>query len=627
MVRHATLLSQILGAFICIVGLLSFIGYQFGLEWLYRPFVDGSATHPLTAAYLLLLGYLILALRHLSAFTTRSIAALVLLLCLLRITDYVTHDNILNVITPFQSVISVDMQRGLSNQTGWNTALSLMVVAAALICHSYQRLRISQVLSFAALFFPTTSLTGYLFGLEKFYGAMSPITCLLCGLAGLACLLHSANEWVMSVLLGRGRVSHIARLQLLASILFPFLMGYLFLAIDIDDVSSLFAVGTVAFMWFSIFLISYSTLHLQRFEDKLVSTINSLEVSETRFRNLFQHGPVASLLVDQSGQVESANQAASDLLDYSNQQLCTQNVSDLVPEAKNLLSGLEESKPEVSEIYTGIETTAAVSRDGSSIPVEIHLATMTSSEANEILIAMLDRTEIQHYIDSLRRSNIELDQFAYIASHDLKAPLRAVMNLTHFIEQDVGDTLSGETLGYFNLLKSRVKRMEKLLDDLLEYSRVGRQAAKSHWIDVRSAISELQKLYVADYGFSVSLSGEQPKIFAPQAQFELVARNLMMNSIKHHPKPPGTIYIWLTEEDQGTCVYFADDGSGIAPKYRDRVFKIFTTLKSRDEVEGSGMGLALVQKSMQILGGNVRIVDSQYCGATFRVWYPNSIQT
>jgi len=218
--------------------------------------------------------------------------------------------------------------------------------------------------------------------------------------------------------------------------------------------------------------------------------------------------------------------------------------------------------------------------------------------------------QLAQHTRELARSNEELEQFAYVASHDLKAPLRGIDNLVTWIEEDLEAYLTGDTRTHMDLLKSRVRRLESLLDDLLAYSRAGRTGTTLEIVDTRQLVSELVELVMPPEGFDVIVNDTLPTIRAMKSPMMQIFQNLISNAIKHHDHP-ATGHIWVDSEASSTFFEFivSDDGPGVLPQYRERVFGMFQTLKPRDEVEGSGMGLAIVRKLAESQGGKAWLTD------------------
>ncbi|WP_395665356.1 ATP-binding protein [Methylocella sp.] len=210
----------------------------------------------------------------------------------------------------------------------------------------------------------------------------------------------------------------------------------------------------------------------------------------------------------------------------------------------------------------------------------------------------------------LRRSNEELEQFAYVASHDLKAPLRGIENLVTWIEEDLEGALEGDVASNMELLKSRVRRLESLLDDLLAYSRSGRGDLSAESVDVGALVAELAALVSPPEGFSISGASRLPTLVTPRAPLTQALQNLIGNAIKHHDRPhQGHVVVDATKRGEMIEFSVSDDGPGVPTRFRERVFGMFQTLRPRDEVEGSGMGLAIVKKLVERQGGRVWLAD------------------
>jgi signal transduction histidine kinase len=267
-------------------------------------------------------------------------------------------------------------------------------------------------------------------------------------------------------------------------------------------------------------------------------------------------------------------------------------------------------------------------RDGRLLPVEL-TANLISFEGQEYVCAFArditerrrHETERAEHQRELEHRNQELDAFAYVASHDLKAPLRAIGNLAKWIEEDAKDRLTGESRRHLDTLTQRVQRMEGLLEDMLKYSRAGRQGGEPEDVRTASLVAEIVDMIAPPASFEVQVSPDLPHLRTPKAPLRQVFLNLIANAVKHHDRPAGTITV--SARDAGELVEFAvaDDGPGIPTEFQERVFGMFQTLKPRDEVEGSGMGLAVIRKVVELQRGRVTL-ESEGRGATFRFTWP-----
>jgi signal transduction histidine kinase len=236
--------------------------------------------------------------------------------------------------------------------------------------------------------------------------------------------------------------------------------------------------------------------------------------------------------------------------------------------------------------------------------------------------------QIEKRTAELQAANKELEEFAYAASHDLKAPLRVIENASKWLEEDLAEHLSDETRENMNLLRGRVKRMQKLLDDLLEYARIG------HGTDERFAEivtgEELMDNIVAllsPADFKVKVSPSFRGIRVRRMPLQQILMNLIGNAIKHHDKKEGCVEVSV--EQRGGQYSFAvkDDGPGIPARFHDQIFQMFQTLRSRDQVEGSGMGLAMVRKNVEVFGGKLQLESGEGQGSTFRFTWPKDQET
>jgi signal transduction histidine kinase len=236
----------------------------------------------------------------------------------------------------------------------------------------------------------------------------------------------------------------------------------------------------------------------------------------------------------------------------------------------------------------------------------------------------LDKGKLTAAYQRIEAVNRELGEFAYAASHDLKAPLRVIDNASKWLEEDLQEHLTEETRENMNLLRGRIGRMEKLLDDLLEYSRIGRTTDERYGEVVAGDVllANILALLSPSQRFTVKVDPRLADIAAPRMPLQQILMNLIGNAIKHHDKDEGCIEV--TVEDRGAHYSFAveDDGPGIPARFHDQIFKMFQTLKPRDQVEGSGMGLAMVRKNIEVFGGTINVESSEGDGSTFRFTWP-----
>ena len=222
----------------------------------------------------------------------------------------------------------------------------------------------------------------------------------------------------------------------------------------------------------------------------------------------------------------------------------------------------------------------------------------------------------------LQKRNQELDQFAYVASHDLKAPLRAIASLSKWLEEDLKEQLPEENRYQMRLLRGRVGQMETLINGLLEYSRVGRVQIQSSLVNVGVLLREIIDSLQPPSTFIIDVAQEMPTFVTKRLLLQQVFANLIENAIRHHSRTDGQVKISV--QNQGRCYEFsvADDGPGIPLEYHHKVFGIFQTLEASDGKENSGIGLAIVKKIVEAEGGIITIDSVSGSGSTFSFTWP-----
>jgi signal transduction histidine kinase len=214
----------------------------------------------------------------------------------------------------------------------------------------------------------------------------------------------------------------------------------------------------------------------------------------------------------------------------------------------------------------------------------------------------------------------------YVASHDLKAPLHAILHLVQWIDEDIRPAASPETTEHLRLLRGRVARLQMLMDGLLVYLRVGSVHSLVEDVDIAGLVCEIAATLAPPPGFVITYDGNLQVLHTHRTSIRVVLENLIGNALKHHDRAKGRIIVSARLEAGVAEFRVSDDGPGIPPQFHDRIFVIFQTLAGRDEVESSGIGLAIVKKMVEGHSGQVRVESAPPArGATFAFTWKGSV--
>jgi signal transduction histidine kinase len=224
-------------------------------------------------------------------------------------------------------------------------------------------------------------------------------------------------------------------------------------------------------------------------------------------------------------------------------------------------------------------------------------------------------------IRQLEKTNAELDQFAYVTSHDLKAPLRGIANLSQWIEDDLGDKMDDQARYHMRLLRGRVSRLESLIEGILAYSRVDRGEVETVDTDVNALVKEIWEL-LAPPGNVRLTAHALPHVTTPRIQLQQVLMNLIGNAVKYNAGRELHVEVGAERDGDEWAIFVKDDGVGIPAEFQQRIWGLFQTLEPRDKVESTGIGLAVVRKIVEARGGRAWVESDAGAGATFWFTWP-----
>jgi len=361
---------------------------------------------------------------------------------------------------------------------------------------------------------------------------------------------------------------------------------------------------------------------------------------EGRYRGLLEAAPDAMVVVNAGGEIVILNVRAEEQFGYHRDELVGQRVTNIIPEgfAERLIADGTRCAAEAlaQQIGTGIEL-SGLRKDGSRFPIEIMLSPLESADSILVTAAIRDitvrkaaETHLAEKVDELNRSNEELGQFAYIASHDLQEPLRMVASYTQLLSRRYKGKLDSDADEFIAFAVDGASRMQRLIQDLLAYSRIGTQGAGMSEISSEGALEQaLTNLggTIGDTG-AVVTHDALPPVMADETQLIQLFQNLVGNGIKYQRPGVPAIHISARPAGGGKWAFSVkDNGLGIDPKYFERIFGMFQRLHKREEFVGTGIGLALCKKIVERHGGNISVESQPGLGSTFRFELSGGVQS
>jgi PAS domain S-box-containing protein len=358
--------------------------------------------------------------------------------------------------------------------------------------------------------------------------------------------------------------------------------------------------------------------------------ISERKETEAKYRGLLEAAPDGMVVVNAAGEIVLLNVQAEKQFGYHRDELVGQKVKNIIPEgfAERLIADGTRTAADAlaQQIGTGIELIAQ-RKDGSDFPIEIMLSPLESSEGILVTAAIRDITERkkseQHLVRTvgeLKRSNDDLQQFAYVASHDLQEPLRMVASFTQLLAKRYKGRLDAEADEFIAYAVDGSNRMQGLIQDLLAYSRAGTNGKAHHEISSEKALNDALanlRATVQESGAVVSHDA-LPVITTDDTQLVLVFQNLVGNAIKYRSAEAPRVHVSATKNGGKEWTFSVrDNGLGIDPQYFERIFVLFQRLHGREEFKGTGIGLTICKKIVERLGGRIWVESQPQKGSTF----------
>ncbi|MBF0355364.1 MAG: PAS domain S-box protein [Alphaproteobacteria bacterium] len=376
--------------------------------------------------------------------------------------------------------------------------------------------------------------------------------------------------------------------------------------------------------------------------DEQETVRNQVQLISERFRNIFEQAAVGMSIVSPNGDWLEVNQCLCDILGYersdflaTNYQAFTlpENLQTDILRVKTILSGelafdsweTRYRRKDGRPIWARITTTLA--RDGADSPLYFVTVTEDITERKEADARLLEiNRQLEEQATELKRTNADLESFAWVASHDLREPLRMVSSYVGLIKKRLGPELDEDMAQYISYAIEGSKRMDALILGLLDYARIGRRGGTFESVSLADVAQEsLLNLSVAiqEEGACVTLLDGLPKVIGDRSELVRLFQNLIGNAIKFH-RPDRAPEVSVAFEDKGSewVLRFSDNGIGIDPDYYEKVFRIFQRLVRKDQYAGTGIGLSICRKIVEHHGGRIWVLSEPGEGSTFFVAFP-----
>lgn len=508
--------------------------------------------------------------------------------------------------------------------------MSVGFLLAGSIKRSY--ILIAQFLFHITTLFAVVALLGYLFGIPTFYNhsfsvSMAPHTAVgLFVLSSVGSFLNP-SVGITGMLTGKMIGNLMARRLTSRIIIMMLLTSYLLILchrhnwVSVELAIALFA---IVFIIITLFFIYKTSAILNELD-------HNKEMAKENFRAVVDSAPNALVISDIKGNISLINNQAKKMFGYESEEVVGSKLEILMPEryrqqhtkkhANYFLSPRTRQFGPSFELY-------AIRKDGTEFPIEISLTPIKTDDGTVALASIVDITErkrsesiIKKQVIELQQKNKEMEQFTYIASHDLQEPLRTVTNYLQLIEEDYPEQVNGELSLHLSAVGSAINRMGVLVRSLLDYGRLGRNKILSLTDSgkvLNEVVADLNGL-IKSTGTEIIVDDTLPILYAYETELRQMLQNLLNNAIKFRKKDtPPVIHTGYSKHDDHYEFYVKDNGIGIDPKYSERIFKMFQRLNKEEDFEGHGVGLANCKKISELHGGTIWVESEPGEGSTFK---------
>jgi PAS domain S-box-containing protein len=358
--------------------------------------------------------------------------------------------------------------------------------------------------------------------------------------------------------------------------------------------------------------------------DDLQQSISALDKARTRFKELVESVPDAIIILTKAGAIKLVNKQTEKLFQYHREELIDKAIEVLLPD----YSPPNDPARKISFIHSALVSKANIEffgakKNGKEFPIEVNLNPLETEDGTLFLASIRDLSE-RKYIKDLENKNRELEQFAYIASHDLQEPLDTISSFSMLLEDEFSGRMGKDAKEYVGYIKESSSRLRELITGLLEYSRIGKKSKLSK-VDCNEVLRELlsdMKASIKSSNATV-ISGNLPTVTAYPVELRVLFQNLLSNALKYKRKDISPTVLISSKTDEKYWTFTVEDnGIGIDSKYNEKIFVIFQRLHNAKEYRGTGIGLAHCKKILELHNGSIWMESEVGEGTKFHFTIP-----
>jgi PAS domain S-box-containing protein len=520
--------------------------------------------------------------------------------------------------------------------------------------------QLSMALSLLGIMLPWLVLFGYASLSNPFYElpnapqtGMSPLTALGFILLGVGVNSLRPSEGLTGLFTAKTSAGHLVRRIMPVIVLAPLLFGWVIIygrEQGFYDASFGIALrwGLTSLLFAGLLLWQSFNLHRVDLERRWAfaeheQMIQVMAKEREKFRNLLELAPDAMIIANEAGEITMVNAQAVKLFGYDRREMYGQPVEKLIPQRYREGHPAHRSKyhalPHARPMGGGMEL-FGLTKDNVEIPVEVSLNVLATEEGRLILAAIRDvsaqkqareqikkaNAVLKQQAEALEKSNLELQHFAYVVSHDLQTPLRSISGFVQLLQQEYGNRLDEQAKGWIQRTVLNTQRMQTLIRDILAYSHVEARVQPFTKLCLGEVFNEVVDILgesIRDSGAEVK-SGNLPAIMGDRPQMVQLLQNLIGNAIKYRGEMKPMIEVSAKDGGKDWVMTVTDNGMGIAADHFQRIFDVFQRLHTQKAIPGTGIGLAICRRVVERHGGKIWLESEPGQGSSFHFTVPKT---